>query len=603
MLKNTLKPDAAGMLAASPMPSAPYFLRLLGGFDVLRDGRSAAGGCYGKMQALLAYLAAESDRIHSRQALAGLLWPERDEDHARQSLRQALTGLREALGGDAAAEALLTTSRETVALNRDAFHTDLGAFAAPTPVACPQGLRERAACRHCHQTAAAHYRGSFLAGLSVADAPDFDSWLALKRERFARRATELYAHLAACHEQSGEFAGALRYARRQLRIDPWDEEAHRQVIRLLALGGSRNAALAHYRRMRALLAEELGVEPDETTRELYASIRAGRTRRTALTPAERLGPSVSPWGVRECAAAPLGHAGERHALTVLSLELSCAPQTDPEQLYGPARHLAAAAEDHVPRHGGLVRESGNLELIAYFGYPRPCERPALHAVQAALALCSELRAFSPRARVHTGTVFVPPRLRESCDSSGELIGTVPLLARRLQRLAPQVAVAISAESWGAAGDGLDTRPLAAEGVGLEFAGDGLYEVLGLRAAADTPLTATARRALQLERAALQLEQLGPAKRLAQLAACLDPTFTEAELQQLLRESGQLGFDAHELAAQLQALLHTGTWAVCPGAGPTRYRFRQRPLREAALQGQSLSVRRLYRRMLRMVDSR
>lgn len=603
MLKNTLKPDAAGMHAGSPMPSAPYFLRLLGGFDVLRDGRSAAGGCYGKMQALLAYLAVESDRIHSRQALAGLLWPERDEDHARQSLRQALTGLREALGGDAAAEALLTTSRETIALNRDAFHTDLSAFAAPTPVACPQGLRDRAACRQCHQRAAAHYRGSFLAGLSVADAPDFDSWLALKRERFARRATELYAHLAACHEQSGEFAGALRYARRQLRIDPWDEEAHRQVIRLLALGGSRNAALAHYRRMRALLAEELGVEPDETTRELYASIRAGRTRRTALTPAERLGPSVSPWGVRECAAAPLGHAGERHALTVLSLELCCAPQTDPEQLYGPARRLAAAAAEHVARHGGVVRESGNLELIAYFGYPRPCERPALHAVQAALALCSELRAFAPRARVHTGTVFVPPRLRASCDASGELIGTVPLLARRLQRLAPQVIVAISAETWGAAGDGLDTRPLAAESVGLECAGDGLYEVLGLRAAADTPLTAAARRALQLERAALQLEQLGPAKRLAQLAACLDPTFTEAELQQLLRASGQLGFDAHELAAQLQALLHTGTWALCPGAGPTRYRFRQRPLREAALQGQSRSVRRLYRRMLRMADSR
>ena len=566
------------MLAVSPMPSAPYFLRLLGGFDVLRDGRSAAGGCYGKMQALLAYLAAESDRIHSRQALAGLLWPERDEDLARQSLRQALTGLREILGGDAAAEALLTTSRETVALNRDAFQTDLSAFAAPTPAACPQGLRDRAACRHCHQAAAAHYRGSFLAGLSVPDAPDFDSWLALKRERFARRATELYAHLAACHEQSGEFAGALRYARRQLRIDPWDEEAHRQVIRLLALGGSRNAALSHYRRMHVLLAEELGVEPDETTRELYASIRAGRTRRTVLTPAERLGQRASPWGVRECAAAPVGHAGERHVLTVLSLELCCAPQADPEQLLGPAQRLAEAAEDQVPRHGGFVRESGNLELIAYFGYPRPCERPAVHAVQAALALCSELRPLAPRARVHTGTVFVPPRLRASCDPNGELIGTVPLLARRLQRLAPHATIAVSAQTWGAAGDGLDARPLTAAGIGPEFGCDGLYEVLGLRAAPVTPLTSAARRALRLERAALQLEQLGPAKRLAQLAACLDSTFTEAQLQQLLHASGQLGFDAHELAAQLHTLLHSGAWVICPGAEPTRYRFRQRPLR-------------------------
>ena len=89
---------------------------------------------------------------------------------------------------------------------------------------------------------------------------------------------------------------ALRYARAQLRVERWEEEAHRQVIRLPALGGARNAALAHYRRMRTLLAEELGVEPEEASRSLHEAIRAGRERSAG---AEQVAHS-SPWDARAC---------------------------------------------------------------------------------------------------------------------------------------------------------------------------------------------------------------------------------------------------------------------------------------------------------------
>ena len=584
------------------MPPAQYYLRLLGGFDVLRDGRRAAQACIGKLQALLAYLAAEADQVHTREALAGLLWPERDEDHARQSLRQALTALRDALGDKAGAGGLLSVSRETVALNPAAYQLDIAAFEAQIPAACPDGLRTRAACRRCHQNAAAHYRGAFLAGLSVPDAPEFDSWLRLKRERFARRAAELYGHLAACHEQSGELSGALDYARAQLRIDPWDEAAHRQVMRVLALGGSRNAALDHYRRMRAQLSAELGVEPDAASRDLYASIRDGRTTRRQLTPAARLAEPTSPWEPRECAAAPPGHAGERRVLTVLSLELCCPTEVDPEMLYEGARRLQQSARERIPEHGGAVRDCGNLELLAYFGYPLPCERPAVQAVRAAQALRTDLEPYAPRIRLHTGMAFLPPRARGACDRELALVSSVPLQARRLHLLAPEVPLAVSDCTWAAAGDVLEARrvPSAGAGAGLECIA--LHEVLGVRAVASASVPPAARRALWLERAEQQLEQLGAAKALAQLAACLGRSFSETQLQSLLRASGQLGFAAPQLAAHLETLVRSGVWTADSGGAATRYRFRRRALHRAALEGQSLAVRRLYRRMLGAADS-
>src|SRR5205809_2209176 len=49
--------------------------------------------------ALLAYLAAATPPgLHRRDSLVALFWPELDQEHARAALRQALHGLRHALG-------------------------------------------------------------------------------------------------------------------------------------------------------------------------------------------------------------------------------------------------------------------------------------------------------------------------------------------------------------------------------------------------------------------------------------------------------------------------------------------------------------------------
>ncbi len=67
----------------------------------------------------------------------------------------------------------------------------------------------------------------------------------------------------------------IHYVTRLLNLEPWREEAHRQLMQLLVWSGQRSAALAQYETCRRVLANSLGVEPQAETRQLYDRILRG----------------------------------------------------------------------------------------------------------------------------------------------------------------------------------------------------------------------------------------------------------------------------------------------------------------------------------------
>ena len=77
------------------------------------------------------------------------------------------------------------------------------------------------------------------------------------------------------YERRGEYVRALAHAWRKVDLEPWDETARRQVMRLLARNGQRAEALAQYEACRTVLADELGVEPEPETTQLAQRIRDG----------------------------------------------------------------------------------------------------------------------------------------------------------------------------------------------------------------------------------------------------------------------------------------------------------------------------------------
>lgn len=125
------------------------------------------------------------------------------------------------------------------------------------------------------EQAAALYRGDFLAQLTLADSAPFEEWAAVQRERLHQSALDALDHLAAYHERSGALEPARRAAARQIELDPWREEAHRSLMRLLARDGQRSAALRQYQVCCRTLAHELDAPPEAQTTALYWRIRDG----------------------------------------------------------------------------------------------------------------------------------------------------------------------------------------------------------------------------------------------------------------------------------------------------------------------------------------
>ncbi|MEZ4869266.1 MAG: BTAD domain-containing putative transcriptional regulator [Caldilineaceae bacterium] len=220
----------------------------------------------GRLQALLAYLALEGERPHTRNELAARFWPDEADPVAKQNLRQALYQLRQAL--DAAAQTappsppFLLLTRDSVQFNQASDYTlDVTTF----------GEKIKA---QQWEEAVALYQGELLDGLA-GTSPLFEEWLVFMREQLHMQALAALAQLTEQALQTGSFTQAQHYGRRQLALEPWREAAHRQVMLALAYSGDRPAALVQYASCRQLLWEELGVEPDAETERLAAQIRAG----------------------------------------------------------------------------------------------------------------------------------------------------------------------------------------------------------------------------------------------------------------------------------------------------------------------------------------
>ncbi len=263
---------------------------LFGSFQAALDSTAVTDFESNKVRALLAYLAVEGDRPHSRDALAGLLWPEHGDAVARKNLRQALSNLRKAIGDDQSATPFLFVTRSTVQFDRHSPHSlDVAQFGALLDECDDHRHRRLEACAACAgrlQRAVDLYRGDFLRGFYIEDSVAFQDWMTLARERYHRQVVQALSVLVAYYQARREYKAAHQCANLQVELDPWREEAHRQLMHLLALSGERSAALMQFERCRKILDVELGVEPVPETVLLYEQIKSGELTEQLSAPSQ-----------------------------------------------------------------------------------------------------------------------------------------------------------------------------------------------------------------------------------------------------------------------------------------------------------------------------
>ncbi|MBN2389843.1 MAG: AAA family ATPase [Anaerolineae bacterium] len=409
-------------------------LSLLGSFQATLDSAPITTFESDKVRALLAYLAVEHSRPQRREMLAGLLWPDMPERDARTNLRHVLANLRKAIGDRDAAQPVLLTGRQTLQFNVEAdYGLDVQAFTdaiAATTAHIHTKLEDCETCVARLREAAGLHSGEFLAGFSL-DSDLFEAWITTWREKLHIQALDVLDHLAAHAEQRGDYAEAIRYAQRQVDLEPWRESAHRQWMRALACSGQRGMALVQYEACRRILETELGIEPEAATTALYENIRRGelqppvKSADTQSISSEPLGPvsdrvPLSPISPAPSAATPLLE-GERRVVTLLLADLrgtaALSQYADTEawaELITPALHLLGA---EITRLGGSVEQYRRDGLTACFGGQVAHEDDPERAVLAALAMRKALAAYlaesnatdlSLTVSVHTGEVICTP---------------------------------------------------------------------------------------------------------------------------------------------------------------------------------------------------
>src|SRR6266699_2409463 len=235
-----------------------------------------------KVLALLAYLAVEQG-VHSRDKITALLWPESDEERGKASLRRALAYLRESLdesSHERSRHVPLQPPHVLIEHYTLSFNT-ASDFEGDTQIlqtAFTLARRRSSGDPRTHlahlQMGASCYRGTFLDGLSLPDAPDFEDWLLLQRESWRRQANTVFDRLSQWQTEAGELENALETTTRWVEHDLLNEIAHARLMQVHYALGDRVAALQAFERCRAIIERELSVEPSSEVMGLAERIRS-----------------------------------------------------------------------------------------------------------------------------------------------------------------------------------------------------------------------------------------------------------------------------------------------------------------------------------------
>ncbi|OXM45902.1 transcriptional regulator, SARP family protein [Amycolatopsis thailandensis] len=238
--------------------------RVLGPTEVTADGLPVPlGGS--RPLIVLAGLLLRANKVVSVEELGRWLWPD-DQRRSKGALQTYILRVRRALGDEVA----LRTERGGYLLELDESLLDLARFralAAAGAQAAGDGDPRQAADRFA--AALSEWRGPALQNVH-SEALLRDEADQLSEERLRVREQWADALIAL-----GDHATVIPQLTRLCRENPLRERLHEQLMLALYRSGRQAEALAVYRRIGAVLAEELGLDPGASLQRAHQAILTG----------------------------------------------------------------------------------------------------------------------------------------------------------------------------------------------------------------------------------------------------------------------------------------------------------------------------------------
>jgi DNA-binding SARP family transcriptional activator len=246
---------------------------LFGSVRILRDDTPAPIRLTRAVQALLAYLLLDRQRLHPRDSVTGVFWGDLPDDKARACLSTTLWRLRQVIEpkGVPRGTYILTTSSGDIGFNSNSdYWLDVAVFESwiGRLLSEPPGSLNEAEVRTLEQ----------VFDLQGADLLEgiFDAWAVAERERLRNVYIHALVRMMHHHMAGHAFEAAIACGQRALAKDPFREDVHRALMKLYLAEGQRHLAVRQYETCRDALGSELGILPMPETQSLYEQLIASR---------------------------------------------------------------------------------------------------------------------------------------------------------------------------------------------------------------------------------------------------------------------------------------------------------------------------------------
>ena len=218
---------------------------------------------YRKAEALFYYLLVQNQG--TREELVSLFWGESNEEVAKKNLRNAMYKTRKAFG----LEIIHSPKKSTVVINEElSIESDILQVQK-----YPGKILEL-------------YRGEFLKGFYIKNEEGFSNWLDQQRSFYRNLYIEKSHEKIDKALKQGNFIEGEKHCKKVIQQDEFDERGYRKLMEVYQNLGLSSKALEVYQSLSHCLEEELGIEPDEKTQNIYCEILKHGDNNNSSSPGE-----------------------------------------------------------------------------------------------------------------------------------------------------------------------------------------------------------------------------------------------------------------------------------------------------------------------------
>ena len=233
-----------------------YKFKLFGELLIEQDHKPATIMNSPKGAALLVYLILQKEMV-SRELIADLFWEATSTQQSLTSLRALIRRVRKLVPG-------IVTTRQQIGFEAG-LETFIDIYQLQTALNSDDLTQI--------DEALLLYKGEFLAGYYLEDAPRFNEWLILEREQWRQQIIAAYMRLCTAYTKQENWSRGIAVAQRWLALDNVDETPLQFLLQFLGATGQFDLALKQYEVSRQRLWDEFGVEPVDETLQLVQQLR------------------------------------------------------------------------------------------------------------------------------------------------------------------------------------------------------------------------------------------------------------------------------------------------------------------------------------------